>query len=132
MPQREKYESTMDYVAEGAITAHRCVVEGTADGQVKPPGAANAVGFVGVSIAGAADKARVPLAEAGDFARVLCNGNVARGDWLRIHSSAGDVAAVADAAASGVNHIVGRAKSDGTTGQMIWMQIWPVRDHVSA
>lgn len=99
MPQFEKYpaHAVNTYTAEGTITAGMALVEGTADGQAKAPGAADVGSFVGFAMHAAANNEQVQVAGPGCYARAISDGTVTRGAQCAIQGTTGKLKAVTTA-----------------------------------
>lgn len=101
------------------VLAGRVVVAGTAEGQVKNPGAANAAKIIGVTGHAAADKENVSVYDKG-ILHCVSSGAIAVGDYVNIASTAGDVKPVSETA--GTINTLGIARS-ATTGASQYVKV---------
>lgn len=104
------------YTAGGAITKHRILKFGAADGVVLQAAAATDL-LVGVqSELSVASGERASAAMVGNIEDVEYGGNVTRGAWL---TSDADGKAIAAAPASGANvNVIGQAEISGVSGDI--------------
>jgi hypothetical protein len=107
-----------------------CVVQGAGDGTCKKPAAANAAGFLGVTLEAQPNQNRgVTVCKEG-IVRVVAQGTIARGDRLAIGSAAGDVKSVealivAAPGAASVQNVIGQAEASAVAGDIFQMWIKP-------
>ena len=106
------------------------VVQGAGDGTCKKPAAANAVGFLGVTLEAQPNQNKgVAVCKTG-VVRVKASGSITRGDRLNIASSAGDVQSIeatimaAPGTASRQN-VIGQAETSAAAGDIFPMMISP-------
>lgn len=127
MPQFEKYpaHAVNTYTAEGAITQGMALVEGTADGQAKAPGAADAGSFVGFAMHAAASGEQVQVAGPGCYARAISDGTVTRGAQCAIAGTTGKLKAVTTAD----TYVVAQACTAGAVdGDTVWVLVLNVNN----
>lgn len=125
MPKTQHLDNVKSYYAEGAISAFTVVVEGTADGQVKAPGDADAGAIVGIALHDAAAGERVKVARPGDSAPVKAGAAIARGALVSIHGTTGKVKTAAPAAGANA-FVVGQAQNAAAAdGDIIYCLIMP-------
>jgi hypothetical protein len=113
------------------VLAYRAVVQGTNEGEVKKPSAANEGKFVGVTQEAQATQNRGVLVKETGRTKGIASGVIAVGDWVRIGDNTGkfesaqtDVVAVPGTAK--VNYPVGMARTAaGADGDEFWFQIQP-------
>jgi hypothetical protein len=107
------------------------VVQGANDGCCKKPAAANAKGFVGVTLEAQANQNKGVAVQKTGIARAVANGAITRGDRLQIASNAGDVKSVeASIPAAGIGgaatyEVVGRAEVSAANGDVFSFFIQP-------
>lgn len=97
------------YTAEVAITANAVVVEGTADGQVKLPGAADAGSIVGVALHAAAAGEQIQVAMPPSTVECVASAAIARGAYVSIAATSGTIKTAAPSAGANTN-LVGIAR----------------------
>jgi len=128
------------YVTETATTNQYCaVVQGSsADGNCKMPAAANAQGFLGITLEPQTVAGRAVAVQKNGIARAIANGSITRGDAVAIASAAGDLASVQSivAAAPGsasCEYVVGFAEESAVNGQIfaVWLNPMIVKTAVS-
>lgn len=108
-----------------SIGAHLIVVEGTADGQVKLPGGADAGGIVGITqLAGNATADTRILVVTGGYAELFVKAagtSIARGDYLSIHGTSGMGKKAAPAA--GVNTFIAAKAMEAATADDVLIAV---------
>lgn len=128
------------YVTETATTPqYAAVVQGAnADGNCAMPGAANAQGFLGITLESQSAVGRGVAVQKTGIARAIANGSITRGDAVAIASTAGDLASVQTvvAAAPGTascEYVVGFAEESAVNGQIfaVWLNPQIVKTAVS-
>jgi hypothetical protein len=113
------------------------VVQGAADGSCKKPAAANAAGFLGVTIEDESTQhAQVTVCTSGSV-RVTAGGIITRGDRLAINSASGDVKSVeaqitAAPGAAAVVNVIGQALASAVAGDVFDMFIRPCLVSIAA
>jgi hypothetical protein len=106
------------------------VVQGATDGGCKKPTAANAAGFLGVTIEAQPNQNKnVAVCKTG-IVRVTANGAITRGDRLVIGSAVGDVKSIesvitAAPGAASVQNVIGQAEVSAAAGDIFPMMINP-------
>jgi hypothetical protein len=107
--------------AAGVTGGSAVVVGANADGNCKKPAAANAVGFLGITLETQANQLKGVAVQKSGIARARCIGGWTRGDWLAIGDNTGALASVQATviAAPGVasrQNVVGIAEATVATG----------------
>lgn len=107
-----------------------CVVQGASDGSVKKPAAANAAGFVGVTIEAQANQNKSVAVAIDGVVKVTAGGTITRGDRVKIHGTTGKVMTcealiVAAPGAASVQEVVGIALQSAVAGDVFEMLIRP-------
>lgn len=115
----------------GGVGQYVAVVQDTAtDGNCKIPTAANAAGFIGVTLEAETASGRGVAVQKSGIVRVVANGNITRGDRLAIGSNIGDVKSVeaqitAAPGAAAVVNVIGQAEVSAVAGDIFPMFIAP-------
>ena len=112
------------------VLAYVCVVQGAADGGCKKPAAANAAGFLGVTVEAQATQNKSVPVQKDRIARVKYGGTITRGDRLVINGTSGDVKTIestitAAPGTASVQNVVGIAEVSGVSGDIGSMMIQP-------
>jgi len=107
------------------------VVQGANDGCCKKPTAANAKGFLGVTLEAQPNQNKSVAVQKTGIARATANGAITRGDRLQIASTAGDLkSAESQIPAAGIGtaatlEILGRAEVTAANGDVFTFFIQP-------
>lgn len=124
------YGLTRAYKIEDAagVGQFLCVVQGAADGGCKKPTAANAPGFLGVTIEAQSNQNKGVAVVKEGICRVTAQGTITRGDRLAIGSSVGDVKSVealitAAPGSASVQNVIGQAEESAVAGDIFQMHI---------
>lgn len=119
---------SLGYRAEGVsgIGAHLAVVAGTADDQVKLPGAANAAGFVGFSLdAQATEGKHISVREAGTCIAIAA-GAIDRGNLCKIAGTSGKITPIATTGATAQEVVCEALQTVTTDGDQVLVKILKV------
>lgn len=123
MPHILDEKNIRPYTCEVAITQYAVVVEGTADGQVKLPGAADAGSIVGVAMEAGAIGDIIAVALPPSTVPCIASAAITRGVEVSIAAVTGTVKASAPAAGAN-SYLVGRAQNSVTTaGDQVSVQL---------
>jgi hypothetical protein len=112
------------------VAQYVCVVQGANDGCCKKPAAANAAGFLGVTVEAQPNQNKAVAVVKSGIVRVKAGGSITRGDRLVINGTSGDVksAEAAVTAAPGtasVQNVIGTAEATAASGDIFPMWIAP-------
>jgi hypothetical protein len=118
------------------VAQYVVVVAGANDGCVKKPAAANAAGFMGVTIEAQANQNKGVAVQKTGIVRVKAGGTITRGDRLAINGTSGDVKSVesiivAAPGSASQNNIVGVAETSAAANDIFPMFIQPYSVNVS-